>query len=193
MLEEFWSQLDAFEKILWVVASVFTLMFIFQSIFTFLAGGDESAFGDADDYVDGDGGIDYQFFTVKNMIAFFSIFGWIGLGCYTEGLSIPASVILGVISGITVVFLMVWLMKKISALKEDGTLNFKNAILKTATVYLTIPATRNGVGKVQIMLQGSSRDLDAITDDEENIPTGKLITVIGLKDNLLIVTTKTPN
>jgi hypothetical protein len=193
MLEEFWSQLDAFEKILWVVASVFTLMFIFQSIFTFLAGGDESAFGDADDYVDGDGGIDYQFFTVKNMIAFFSIFGWIGLGCYTEGLSIPASVILGVISGITVVFLMVWLMKKISALKEDGTLNFKNAILKTGTVYLTIPATRNGVGKVQIMLQGSSRDLDAITDDEENIPTGKLITVIGLKDNLLIVTTKTPN
>jgi len=190
MLEEFWSQLDAFEKILWVVASVFTLMFIFQSIFTFLAGGDESTFGDADDYVDGDGGIDYQFFTVKNMIAFFSIFGWIGLGCYTEGLSIPASVILGVISGITVVSFMVWLMKKISALKEDGTLNFKNAILKTGTVYLTIPATRSGVGKVQIMLQGSSRDLDAITDDEENIPTGKLVKVMGLKDNLLIVTSK---
>lgn len=190
MLDEFWSQLDAFEKILWVIASAFTLMFIIQTIFTFLSGGDESAFGDADDYVDGDGGIDYQFFTVKNMIAFFSILGWIGLGCYSEGLSIPASLIIGVLAGITVVFVMVWLMKKISGLKEDGTLNFKNAIQKTGTVYLTIPATRNGVGKVQIVLQGSSRDLDAITDDDIDIQTGKLITVIGLKENLLIVTTK---
>lgn len=91
-------------------------------------------------------------------------------------------------SGSLAVFIMLWLFKKANNLKHDGTLELKNAINKTGTVYLPIPAQRRGVGKIQIIIQGSTREIDAITDHQEQIPTGNLIRVSGIENNLLIVT-----
>jgi membrane protein implicated in regulation of membrane protease activity len=187
MFESFWEPLDGFEKLLWSIALLFTFVFILQSLFTFLSGGDESAIGDSDEYIEADGGIDYQFFTLRNLVIFFSIFAWIGIGCYKEGLSITLTSIIGILSGFLAVMLMLWLMNKIASLKHDGTLQIKNAINKNGTVYLPIPPSRSGTGKVQIVIQESTRELDAITDQNEAIATGTLIVVSGIKDNLLIV------
>ena len=55
-----------------------------------------------------------------------------------------------------------------------------NAIDKTGEVYLRIPEERKGIGKVQVTIQGSLRELDALTDDETEIPTGSLIQVLEI-------------
>jgi hypothetical protein len=75
-----------------------------------------------------------------------------------------------------------------SKLAENGTLKMKNAIGKLGEVYLVIPASRKGFGKVQLSVQGSVRTLDAMTDEPENIPTFSIIEVIDvIDDNILIV------
>jgi hypothetical protein len=72
-------------------------------------------------------------------------------------------------------------------LTETGTLNFKTAIGKSATVYLFIPAKRKATGKVQLKLQGY-RTLDAMTDDEEEIPTGSIVQVVDvINEEILLV------
>lgn len=65
----------------------------------------------------------------------------------------------------------------LSKLVESGTMQMENAVSKTGEVYLVIPAKRSGFGKVQVKVQGSLRTLDAITDEEEDIPTGAVIVV----------------
>ena len=73
----------------------------------------------------------------------------------------------------------------------DGTLKMKNALGGIGEVYLTIKGKRGSIGKVQIKIQGSLRTLDAMTDDEQDIPTGKIITVSQVvNDSILVVTTK---
>jgi hypothetical protein len=68
-------------------------------------------------------------------------------------------------------------------------MKFDKAIGQVGEVYLTIQSKRSGLGKVQVKVMGSLRTLDAMTDDEGDIPTGKIVTVSSIAgDNILIVT-----
>jgi hypothetical protein len=68
-------------------------------------------------------------------------------------------------------------------------MNIANAINLTGTTYLFIPANRGGMGKVHIKVQGSLRELQAVTDDDTDIATGSLIRVKNIiNDNILLVT-----
>jgi hypothetical protein len=88
-------------------------------------------------------------------------------------------------------FIMAGLMYMLSKATADGTMKFSKAIGNAGEVYLTIPSNRGSVGKVQVTVQGSLRTLDAITDDEQDIPTGKMITVKDvINSNILLVTAK---
>ena len=60
---------------------------------------------------------------------------------------------------------------------ESGTLVMENAIGNVGETYLPIPPRRTGYGKVQIRVQGGLRELGAVTDDDEQIATGTLVTV----------------
>ena len=78
-----------------------------------------------------------------------------------------------------------------SKMNTSGTMKFAEAIDKNGEVYLTIPAKRTSSGKIQIILGGLLRTLDAMTDDDEPIQTGKHAKVSGiLNNNILLVTSK---
>ncbi|MFB2120643.1 hypothetical protein [Parapedobacter sp. 2B3] len=188
-----WQALGGTEKFFWAVALLFSFLFVMQTIFAFIGGGDDDgAFGDSDEYVDGDGGIDYQFFTIKNFITFFTVFGWVGLGCLKSGLPIGQVVIWSTVSGVAIVLIMFYLFSRMAKLRSSGTLRIQNALHKQAETYLRIPAVRSGYGKVHIRVQGSLRELRALTDDEDDIPTGRPVTVVGIvNESILLVTGKT--
>jgi len=181
----------SFEKILWAIALVFSLLFLLQAILS-AGGGDESpgtASGDADYSIGHDSGIDYQFFTIKNFIAFFTMFGWVGIAAYRGGLGPGLTILAAVVGGAFMVLIMALLFRHVSRLRQSGTLEIKNAINQVGETYLFIPGGRKGAGKVHIRVQGSLRELQALTDDAIDIPTGKLIKVTGiLNDNILLVT-----
>ncbi len=191
-INTWWQGMDLFERILWAIAILFSALFLFQTIFSIFSGGDvdaHEAMGDSDNYVGDDSGIGHQFFTIKNMIAFFTMFAWVGIAAYNSGLSKGVSVLLALLSGMTMVFLMIVLLKNVGKLRYSGTMQIKNALNQVGNVYLFIPANRKGSGKVHVRVQGSLHELDAITDDATDIATGSIVKVTGIiGEDLLLVT-----
>jgi hypothetical protein len=188
--ENWWQAMEVAEKIYWCIAVPFSLVFLIQLIMT-LFGGDfdsSASVGDADVSVDGDHGIGFQFISIKNLVAFFTIFGWTGIACMSGGLSPVLTVVIALVAGLLMMLLMAFLIYNMSKLAEDGTMKMKAAIGKTATVYLTIPAKRSAQGKVQMNFHGF-QTLDAVTDDEVEIKNGSMVKVLDIiNDEILIVT-----
>ncbi len=188
-----WTQIGIFEQIFWVVTLPATLIFLILLALT-VFGGDADADIDVDSDVDGgmaDGdSIPFQFISLKNIVAFFAVFGWSGIGFIHAGLPYWLVVLLAVICGLLMMLLMATLFYLMSKMAESGTLNMKNAVGKLGEVYLIIPASRGGMGKVQLNVQGSLRTLDAITDDIENIPTSSIIEVLDVIDDQILLVKK---
>lgn len=184
-----WQHLETFEKILWGIALAFSAFYLLQSLLS-LAGGDaDHATGDSDSSIDHDDGLGYQFFTIKNMIAFFTMFGWVGIASHASGMNKLATILVAFAGGTIVVLLMIVLLKNMSRLRHNGAMQLTNAINQTGSTYLFIPANRSGVGKVHIKVQGTLHELPAMTDDDIEIATGKLIRVKNIiNDRILLVT-----
>lgn len=71
----------------------------------------------------------------------------------------------------------------ISKLTASGTLKMKNALNAIGEVYLTVGANRSRTGKIQIKIQGALRELEALTDHNEDLKQGKIIKVIEVTNN----------
>jgi hypothetical protein len=188
-ISTWWQHLETFEKILWTIALVFSSLYFLQSVLSLSGGDTDHTAGDADSSIAHDDGVDYQFFTIKNMIAFFTMFGWVGIASHYSGMSKTITILLALAGGTIIVLLMVLILKNMSRLRHNGALQLQNAINQTGTTYLFIPAKRGGVGKVHIKVQGTLQELQAMTDDEAEITTGALIRVKNIiNDRILLVT-----
>ncbi len=186
-----WREFPVFEQIFWALALVFTFLFILQTILSFVSGGDGESMGDAEMAVEGDEGIGFGFLTIKNFIAFFAVFGWTGVALSRANVPKGITIVVSLAAGMLVVAMMMYFFRSMSKLRASGTLIMKNAIGIIAETYLLIPARRGGFGKVHIKVQGSLHELQAITDDEDTIPTGKLVKVTDVvNDSVLLVTSK---
>lgn len=187
-ISTWWHSIAFTEKILWIIALLFSGLFILQTILTLSGVGDDIT-EETDDYSGNDEGVSYQYFTIKNMIAFFTMFGWAGLAAYHGGVPVWGLVLVATTAGALMVLMMAVLLNNISRLRHSGTLNIQNALHQSGETYLIIPPSRSGLGKVHIRVQGSLHELQAMTDDPEHIPTGKPVKVTGvINDSILLVT-----
>ncbi|WP_198652114.1 hypothetical protein [Chitinophaga deserti] len=187
---DWFGPLPVFEKVFWSVAILFSLLFLIQNVLSLIGGEHDGATGDVSDMLDADDGIGFQFFTIRNMFGFFTIFGWVGLACIHNGFSPTVTVITSVVAGFGMMLLMAVLFYYTGRLAYNGTLQMQNAVKASGTVYLTIPAARTGTGKVTLQVQGSWRELDAMTDEDAPIATGTLVTVASVLDNQILLVTK---
>lgn len=181
------SGMSTFEKVYWWIAIPFTILFLIQLVLTFL-GGEIDHDGLDHDFEDVSDGGGFHVLTVKNMIAFFSIFSWSGIACINAGLGWPLTVVVSVVSGTAMMFVMAGLYYLMTRMTQSGTIKMTDAIGLVGTVYLTIPARKEGQGKVQIKVQGPLRTLDAMTEDLEDIKTGSTVRVLEIiSDSILLV------
>ena len=186
-----WSEIGIFEQVFWIITIPATVVFLLLLVLT-IFGGDADTDVDTDvdaDIADGDS-IPFQFLSLKNIIAFFAVFGWSGLGFIHAEMAMWLVILLSVLCGLLMMTLMATLFYLMSRLAESGTLKMKNAIGKLGEVYLVIPAKRGGMGKVQLSIQGAIRTLDAITDDQEKIPTASIIEVLDVIDDQILLVKK---
>ncbi|MBL4862176.1 MAG: hypothetical protein JKY09_04055 [Crocinitomicaceae bacterium] len=116
--------MDFFEQIYWAIAIPSSLVFIVVLITTFV-GGDV----DADPDVDTD--IGFQFFTFKNLVAFFTIFAWTGIGCIRGGFSTGAVLFISFLCGFLMMLAMSTLFYFMTKLVEEGTMRMVNAVGRT--------------------------------------------------------------
>ena len=187
---EWFNGLEMFAKVYWVFALPSSLIFLIILVTTFV-GGDM----DTDTDIDGDGNLDggggFQFFTFKNLVGFFTIFSWSGLGCINAGYSQGMVLFVSILSGLIMMVAMTSLFYFMSRLVEDGTMKMTNAIGRTGEVYLPIKSKNRGFGKVQINIQGSIHEIQAVTNDEEDLIVGTVVKVTDVLDNhILVVTVK---
>lgn len=179
---EWFFDLSLFEQVYWFSAVAGTTVLSVLLVLT-LMGGDLSDMEGVDASVEGDLGIDFQFLSLKNLVGFFTIFGWSGIACMDAGLSSGITLLISVLCGLLMMLVMATLFYYLSRLQSSGTLKHRNAIGQIGEVYLTIGEKRSRIGKISIVVQGRLWELDAITDEEQPLMRGNIIKVREVTDN----------
>lgn len=176
-MKEFFTHLSSLEQTFWIIALAGSVVFLIIFLLTFITGGDADMEADASEFESDDGGVGFQFFTFKGIVAFFTIFGWTGITCLNSGFSSTATIIIASLAGLLMMIITSSLFYWMHKLAESGTLKIDKAIGVIGEVYLPIGAERSKMGKVQIKVQGSLRELEAITDELEDLKTGAMVKV----------------
>lgn len=191
-LTTWWEALSTLQRIHWAIALPSTLIFVIQLVMTLIG-------GDADDFdADGDGGFDadgmddgMHIFSIRSVVSFLMFYGWSGLAAIERGGMTWWGVSgISLIVGTVMMLFTAWLFFTLIKLQESGTMKLSNAIGQQGEVYLTIPPKKQGEGKVQLIVQGSYKTLDAMTEDVEEIKTGAFIEVVEIVNGVLIVKRK---
>ncbi len=183
---EFFNQFDPLLRIFWFIALPASLIFIIQTIMTFI-GSDATDGLDAD--FDGDMNADgpFQLFSLRNLVNFLLGFGWAGVSFWNSFESKTVVIIVATLIGVVFFFSFFLIIKQIQKLQEDNTFNIKSVVNKTGIVYIPVPESKSGVGKIQVSVKGTVQELNAVTDGER-LPSGTVVRVNALvDDNLLLV------
>ena len=125
---------------------------------------------------------DVGFLSLRSLTAFFFAFGWTGVLMKQGGYGTPASVIVSLVVGTAVFFLVAWIWRRFARMNESGSIDYRNAVGNNGTVYIPVAADRSGPGKVEVMVQGRMRVIDAYTNAGEELPARSRVKVTGLVD-----------
>ncbi|MFT4778894.1 MAG: hypothetical protein ACI80P_001747 [Flavobacteriales bacterium] len=191
---ELYEGLATIGKVYWITALIGSALLIVILIMT-LIGGDMDSDIDVDStaFDADDGGVGFQFFTFKNLAAFFTIFGWTGISCLESQLSNGLTIVISTIAGLIMMVITSLLFYWVSKLSQSGTLRISNAIGVIGEVYLPVGEKRSSIGKIQIKVQGSLRELEAITDSETVLKTSTIIKVVDVISAELLLVEKFAN
>lgn len=199
---EWYNVLPPTLQVYWVIALITSLVFIIQMVLTFIGigdadsdvdfGGDADLGGDAD-FSDGDtldAGGAMQLFTIRNFINFLLGLGWGGVCLYAV---IPNTIVLSIVSilvGVLFVYIFLIIYKQLRKLERNGAYHIDDCVGQTVDVYLTVPANRSGMGKVQISFSGSVQELGAMTDSDEPLRSGAKVRVLDVIDGTTVLVEK---
>ncbi|WP_276168981.1 hypothetical protein [Zobellia alginiliquefaciens] len=181
------EMMTLFEKIYWVTAVVGSIVLIILLLLTFIGGEMDDIDGDVDTEIDADTGIEFQFLSFKNLVGFFTIFGWSGIACLDAGMSKGVTVFISLVCGLLMMFTMASLFYYLGKLQSSGTLKLKNALNQVGEVYLTIGANRKSIGKVSINVQGTLRELEALTNANIDLVQGNVVIVKEVTANGILI------
>lgn len=207
---EWWNSLSVLEQVFYYCAIPSTIILVIQTLLTILGigngDGDFDFDGDIDIPTDSDtdviGGTDVEsigidavesasslkFISVRGIVAFFSLFGWVGVVLTEADLNIPLIFFISIISGLIGMLVIAMMFYLISKLQQSGNINIKNAIGKKGQIYLTIPPKLSGKGKIQITIQERYTEVNAMTNSQKPLPTGTIVRVVDSIDiNTLLV------
>jgi hypothetical protein len=177
---EFIENADPLLRLLWYIALPVSLIFIIQSILTFVG-------VDHDHDVSLDGPMDV--FTFRNLINFLIGFSWTGISFYETIENKTILIGVAVLAGSAFVYLFFLIIAQFIKLEEDNTFNIYDTLHATASVYLRIPGSREGRGKIQVSVKGTVHELDAITEAAE-IQTGSTVRIVHIENTSLVLVEK---
>lgn len=128
-----------------------------------------------------------QLFTVQGIVAFLAVSGWVSIAALSSGLPSAGAIPLGLVAGFFAMYGIAKLVQISKKLTENGTIDFRNAIGENATVYIPIPPTGEGEGKVTLTLQGRFMECSAVSNEREMLKTGTSVRVTDLNGETLVV------
>ena len=184
MLSGFYNAFTSDERVMFIIAIICSFIFIIQLIMMVIGfGADE-----LDIELDDDGLLDFfglKLVSFKSLVSSFGVFSWTYLA--TQSFQLMTRVIVSVIAGIVTLIVVAFIMKKMSELDTDGNISIESSVGKEATVYITIPKNKEGIGKVNVVLSDRLVELEAMTDDMDDIKTNSKVTIVSVDNNILLV------
>lgn len=185
-----WNALSVYQRILFVISCSASLLFLIQLIFLLIGFGDNDLDVDDVDINDTDFGdlFGLKLITLRGICSFFCIGGWTAFVIIEASSNIALGTCLGVLAGLVTMFLLALFMKQTQKLEENGNIDINNTIGLIGNVYLTIPNSKSGVGKINVVVQERMTEYDAVTSDLEDIKTGQDAKIISCNNNILEVT-----
>lgn len=188
-MTEFWEGLNVLQRVYFCIGLAATVILVLQ-ILTMLFGLGEN---EADVDFDGDGDADisvdasdgFTLFSVRGLIAFFAIGGWVGY--ILADINTALAICLSFVSGGAALVAMAFVMRGIMRLRSSGNIDVARAVGKTADVYLTIPPKDGGSGKITLTLEERFVELSAVQNGETPIPTGAKVKIIAVSGESLLV------
>jgi len=98
---------------------------------------------DGDGAAEGHGNVFFGIFSFKALAAFAGFFGLTGLALMDGGHAPGMRIAMAAGAGFASMVVVAWLMRGLAKLGQSGTLNLNNAVGKTGTVYLRVPASNS--------------------------------------------------
>lgn len=131
----------------------------------------------------------FKLLSVQGLTSFFMMFGLVGLALLKSDFSVVVTVIGATVAGLATVAITGLIFTQMKRLQMEGTINIKNTVGTQGTVYLTVP--QQGTGQVQIIVQGSLKIFDAMSNNKEKIATGEKVQVVGVASGNTLLVEKT--
>lgn len=128
-----------------------------------------------------------RLFTVQGIVAFFAVSGWVAIAAVSGGMPAAGAIPVGIVAGFFAMYGIAKLVQISKKLTENGTIDFRNAIGETATVYIPVPPEGQGEGKVTLTFQGRFMECNAVSNGRELLKTGTPVRVTDLNGETLVV------
>ena len=127
---------------------------------------------------------DWHLITVRGVVAFLTLFGWVGIALLDMHVPAVLSIFLALVAGFIAMFVVAILLKVANDLQQSGNLDTMNAIGLTGEVY--VPILENAKGKVTLIVQERFTEMDAICPAGP-LKTGQRVQVTGVVENDVLV------
>lgn len=189
---DWWINLEPKGMQTFVTIGLISSAVLFIQMIAILVGG---AFDVPDFDLDvGEGGATGMF-SIRGVGAFFTGFGWTGAAVLAGGHSLTLAIISASVVGVSVLVGFVAMMRWLHGLRSEGTIDYKNAVGQVGSVYVPIPANRQGIGQVEVLVQGRMSTVRALTDNSQRLDNRTAVLVTGVIDErtLLVETFQNPS
>jgi hypothetical protein len=116
----------------------------------------------------------------RTIVAAITFFGMAGKASLAANLDVVQAMAIGLFAGLVAMYGVFALMRSVYRLRSTGNVHIGGAVGLHGTVYVPIPASRSGAGKIQLNLQNRTVEYEALTDAEQRLPTGARIVVTSI-------------
>ena len=185
-----WNELLLIQQIFALIAIPSTFLIVLQTVLMLIGiGGDNAADADGDIDVDDleipDDGL--AIFTVRGVTSMLCITGWVAVALLETSLPQGISIAIAILCGVATLIGMAYLMRAVYRLQSSGNIDVENCIGKIGEVYIPIPSSGNGAGKVNLTVQEKFSEFSAITTCGDQLKTGSFVRVVAVGPSGVLV------
>jgi hypothetical protein len=134
----------------------------------------------------------YEVLSLRTISAAVTFFGLGGRMALAYGARDVVSLVVALAAGWAALYAVYWLFLQVYKVQHAGNENVRLAVGLPATVYVPIPGSRGGVGKVTFRLQDRTVEYQAVTEEGERLATGEKVVVDSIINSDTVCVSRAP-
>ena len=184
-----WNALSGVQQIFWTIAIVFSILLLIQFVFTLTSSDMDvpanSTNFETNNHPTPTTEVDTTPSIARCSIVFFTFFGWTGIVALNAGNSPSVATLIASLVGLFVVLLLSY--DRWQSASSQKIVLTKELLSVTGEVSLEIPPAKQGIGRVQLPIQGHLEEIEAVTNDGTPLSIGIFIRVVEVKKDKVVV------